>query len=198
MEKRGRARSERARTAVLAATRELVAELGYAHVTIEKIAARAGVGKPTIYRWWQSKNAILAECVLAGEVLPPADVESSVEGIRVSASQWFREVLAYVDENAPLLRGLVAATYEDPDLAAQLRSHLADPIETALTEWAVAAGTADGAPPEMSPRALAQLLFGAVLYRLAAGDDAADGSGEDLFDVLLARFLRAEDVPPSP
>src|ERR1700712_2536129 len=102
---------------------ELVTEQGYAHLTIEKIAARAHVGKPTIYRWWQSKNAILAECVLAGEVIPTAVVDSTMDGIRAGASEWFREVLAYIDENAPLLRGLVAAAYEDPSIAAQLKSN---------------------------------------------------------------------------
>jgi AcrR family transcriptional regulator len=187
MDGRGRTRSEQSRNAVLAATRELVEQDGYAHLTIEKIAARAHVGKPTIYRWWQSKNAILAECVLAGEVLPTPNQETSAEGIGADISEWFRAVLDYIDENAALLRGLVAATYEDAAIAEQLRSHLAVPIEAALSEWAEGSG---GSTRNISPAALTQLLFGAILYRLAAIDQQNDVSRDELFDLLIAQFLR--------
>jgi AcrR family transcriptional regulator len=190
MEKRGRARSEQARAAVLLATRELVQEQGYAHLTIEKIAARAHVGKPTIYRWWQSKSAILAECILAGDVIPQAVIDSSAETIRVSASDWFREVLAYVDNNAPLLRGLVAAAYEDAAVAKQLMADLGRPLEIALEEWAAAARAAGREQPVMSAGALTQLLFGAILYRLAALDVRGVESGEELSDILIDQFLR--------
>src|ERR1700742_2928855 len=48
-------RNEQARLAVLHAADDLLAERGFAGVTIEGIAARAGVAKQTIYRWWPSK-----------------------------------------------------------------------------------------------------------------------------------------------
>src|SRR5580698_2035927 len=54
-------RSEEARQAVLEAADDLLAEIGFAAVTIEGIAARAGVGKQTIYRWWSSKTDVLMD-----------------------------------------------------------------------------------------------------------------------------------------
>lgn len=57
-------RSERSRRAIYDAALALVAESGYARTTIEGIAARAGVGKQTIYRWWPSKGAVLLEAFL--------------------------------------------------------------------------------------------------------------------------------------
>src|SRR5690606_25306680 len=60
-----RRRSERSRRAILDAARTLVAETGYPKLTIEAVAARAGVGKQTIYRWWPSKGALLLDAVLA-------------------------------------------------------------------------------------------------------------------------------------
>src|ERR1019366_2902003 len=54
-------RSDDARLAVLQAADDLLSEIGFAAVTIEGIAARAGVGKQTIYRWWQSKADVLME-----------------------------------------------------------------------------------------------------------------------------------------
>ncbi len=57
-------RSERSRRAIYEAALALVAEEGYTRTTIEGIAARAGVGKQTIYRWWPSKSAVLLEAFL--------------------------------------------------------------------------------------------------------------------------------------
>ncbi|MGW7258912.1 TetR/AcrR family transcriptional regulator [Streptomyces sp. NPDC054834] len=57
-------RSERSRRAIYAAALELVGEIGYPKTTIEGIAARAGVGKQTIYRWWSSKAEVLLEAFL--------------------------------------------------------------------------------------------------------------------------------------
>ncbi|MFH8465923.1 TetR/AcrR family transcriptional regulator [Streptomyces sp. NPDC017991] len=54
-------RSEKSRRAIYAAALTLVAEVGYPKTTIEAIAARAGVGKQTIYRWWSSKAEVLME-----------------------------------------------------------------------------------------------------------------------------------------
>ncbi|MFE6171722.1 TetR/AcrR family transcriptional regulator [Streptomyces sp. NPDC056464] len=57
-------RSERSRRAIYDAALALVVEVGYPRTTIEGIAARAGVGKQTIYRWWSSKAEVLMEAFL--------------------------------------------------------------------------------------------------------------------------------------
>ncbi|MEU8029865.1 TetR/AcrR family transcriptional regulator [Streptomyces sp. NPDC049099] len=57
-------RSEKSRRAIHAAALALVGEVGYQKTTVEGIAARAGVGKQTIYRWWPSKAAVLLEAFL--------------------------------------------------------------------------------------------------------------------------------------
>ncbi|MFJ1805401.1 MULTISPECIES: TetR/AcrR family transcriptional regulator [unclassified Streptomyces] len=57
-------RSERSRRAIYDAALALVVEAGYPKTTIEGIAARAGVGKQTIYRWWGSKADVLLEAFL--------------------------------------------------------------------------------------------------------------------------------------
>ncbi|WP_031051125.1 TetR/AcrR family transcriptional regulator [Streptomyces sp. NRRL F-5650] len=57
-------RSQRSRQAIYDAALALVGEVGYPRTTIEGIAARAGVGKQTIYRWWSSKADVLLEAFL--------------------------------------------------------------------------------------------------------------------------------------
>ena len=58
----GRPRSEASRRAILSAVLDLIAD-GYAAVTMDAIATRAGVGKQTIYRWWPTKADVLLEAV---------------------------------------------------------------------------------------------------------------------------------------
>src|SRR6187455_1661009 len=61
---RGRPRSETARTKILAAARSLLDERGLPGLTVEGIAARAGVGKPTIYRHWPNAQAVAMDAFL--------------------------------------------------------------------------------------------------------------------------------------
>ena len=56
--------SETSRRAILTAAFDLLQEIGYAKLSIEGIAARAGVGKQTIYRWWPSKGAVIFDAFL--------------------------------------------------------------------------------------------------------------------------------------
>ncbi|MET9016544.1 TetR/AcrR family transcriptional regulator [Streptomyces olivaceoviridis] len=71
-------RSERSRRAIYAAALALVGEVGYPKTTVEAIAARAGVGKQTIYRWWSSKADVLLEAFLdlAGQSAQAAGQEA--------------------------------------------------------------------------------------------------------------------------
>src|SRR4051794_7072262 len=63
---RGRPRDPRRRQAILAAAIALVGDVGYDRMTVEAIAARAGVSKPTIYRRWPGgKPAIVVEALRA-------------------------------------------------------------------------------------------------------------------------------------
>jgi AcrR family transcriptional regulator len=57
----GRPRSEEARLSILRSTSKLLAKQGFSELTIEAVAAHAGVGKATVYRWWPDKAALVAD-----------------------------------------------------------------------------------------------------------------------------------------
>ncbi|MEK8143385.1 helix-turn-helix domain-containing protein [Streptomyces sp. M10(2022)] len=59
----GRPRNATADLAILEATRDLIIENGYARLSMEGVAARTGVGKPTVYRRWSSKGALVADAL---------------------------------------------------------------------------------------------------------------------------------------
>src|SRR5688500_13972105 len=67
-------RNEATRQAILDAAIDLVVTTGFAALSVEAIAKRAGVGKQTIYRWWPSKGAVLLDAFLAHRVEERSDV----------------------------------------------------------------------------------------------------------------------------
>ena len=115
-------RSEAAREAVLQAADNLLVEKGFAGVTIEGIAARAGVGKQTIYRWWSSKTDILLDAFLedAAEQLVPPDLGNLKADLR-SHLRNCAEFLSKSDAGA-VFRALVGEAQHDKQLATRLRA----------------------------------------------------------------------------
>ena len=69
----GRPRSEKARKAVIRSTLKLLERVGFNELSIEAVAAKAGVGKATVYRWWKNK----AE--LARRTAPTTNINSRLE-----------------------------------------------------------------------------------------------------------------------
>jgi AcrR family transcriptional regulator len=129
-------RSERSRRAVLDAARDLISELGYAKVSIEAIAARAGVGKQTIYRWWPSKGAVIFDSFLAlsegteGMRLPDTgDLRADLQAVMRATVAEFADPAF----EAPI-RALNTEIISDPALATLYREKLAGPVDEVKKE----------------------------------------------------------------
>ncbi|WP_182906897.1 TetR/AcrR family transcriptional regulator [Microbispora sp. H13382] len=128
-------RSERSRQAILTAARELVHEVGYAKLSIEAIAARAGVGKQTIYRWWPSKGAVVLDAFLAlSEAGPERSMALPDTGdLEADLKVVMRATVAEFADPAfeGPIRALNTEIINDPTLAAQYRAKLAGPVDEA-------------------------------------------------------------------
>jgi AcrR family transcriptional regulator len=180
-ERLGRRRSERSHRAILEATQELLVERGYPGVSIEGIAARAGVGKQTIYRWWPSKAALVLEAYLAGEdaVPHPEPAASTREDVRALLG-WLVAVLAQPTGGA-VVAGLVAELPHDRDLAQGFHRDVVPARRDAMLA-ALERGRERG---ELRTDADLELavdeLHGAVFYRLLL-------SGQPLDEAFVARL----------
>jgi AcrR family transcriptional regulator len=123
-------RSEAARQAILEAADNLLVELGFAAVTIEGIAARAGVGKQTIYRWWKSKTEVLLDAFLgdAAQHLTPNDSGDLLNDLREHLHRYARFFES--SDAGAVFRALIGEAQHDATLAEQLRSKYLDQQRT--------------------------------------------------------------------
>jgi AcrR family transcriptional regulator len=171
---RGRRRSASSHRAILAATQELLVERPYREVTIEGIAARAGVGKQTIYRWWPSKAALVLEAYLTGaDAIPPPGEQASVrEDVRALVG-WLIAVLSE-PTGGRIVAGLVGDLQHDAVLAEGFHRDVVPARREAMLA-ALERGRARG---EIRPDADLELavdaLHGAVFYRLLLSGEPLD------------------------
>ncbi|GAA1969671.1 TetR/AcrR family transcriptional regulator [Kitasatospora viridis] len=182
----GRIRSEDAHEQTLLATAALLEEIGYGRLTIEGVAARAGVAKSTVYRWWKSKAALVMDAygLAVTQRMPEPDSGDCAEDLRI----FVRQLYSVVEHptRAEALRGLMAEAQLDPEFAPR------------FTEWVrsrrqvVAALLARGAArgelaADLDLEHAVDLVFGPFWYRLLARHlplDPADASAH--VDRLLA------------
>lgn len=183
----GRRRSERSHRAILEATQQLLVERGYPAVSIEGIAARAGVGKQTIYRWWPSKAALVLEAYLAGEdaVSHPPEGHIAREDVRALLS-WLIAVLAEPTGGA-VVAALVAELPHDPDLAGGFRRDVVPARREAMLAALERARERGEIRADADLELAVDELHGAVFYRLLlSGAPLDDAFVERLTDQVLA------------
>lgn len=181
-------RSEEARDAVLNAADDLLAEKGFAGVTMEGIAARAGVAKQTIYRWWKTKTAVLLDALLqdAAEDMPGPDGDL-VRDLRAYLT-WLGAFLTDSDPGA-VFRALLAHAQHDPAFAAEFRTRYLDeqrrrdrlPLERAADRGDLPAGFDVAAETDR--------LVGPLYHRaLVTGDPIDTAFVDGIVDAFVRRF----------
>lgn len=180
----GPVRSAAAREAVLAATTRLFHEQGYDKLTIEGIAREAGVGKQTIYRWWSSRGAVIADCLTEGRLfLVEFEVPNTGE-LLGDIEHWLTTVLTILEarNGGELVRSIVAAAAEDPAVGDGLSESLG--VERSLTARLAVAVREGQLPADAPIEQIGDAIFGAIIVRsLSRKSD----SGESLRQ--LVRFL---------
>ena len=187
----GRPRDRTAHAAILKAAIDLTREVGYDALAIDAVAARAGVGKATIYRYWPNKELLLAEAVEAiVRLMPPVDT-GKVEGdlmILMGAT-----MVMYQDPaGPPLLAAFVAAMARSPLIAERIRNGFVGVRRSAMRE-ALQRGIARGELDANTNVELAlDLLGGSMLWRsLISGESITEAYTRE----VVRRVLKAYGSP---
>ena len=182
-------RNQRSRQAILTATADLLGEVGYTKLTVEAIAARAGVGKQTIYRWWPDKGALVLDAYLAlvgaEQDLTVPDSGDLEADLRLVLGTTVNSLADPVFEQR--YRALLTAIQDDPKLAAALLDRLLQPW-LAATKQRLRAAQQAGQLRKVDLDVAAELLYGPVYYRwlLRTGPIS-----REYVDAVVAMTLRA-------
>ncbi len=189
---RGRPRSQEADRAILAAAAELLAERGLAAMSIEEIAARAGVGKATIYRRWPSKGLLALDAFVASfrEEQPLPDTGTLRGDLLAALHAWVRAVTQ--TPMGSMLTGLIAEAQHDGELRGAWRDRVLEPLRSQhriMLDRSIARGEI---PPGVDRDVVLDLFFGAAEHRLLLGHlPMSDDFIADVVDVILAGVERS-------
>jgi AcrR family transcriptional regulator len=183
---RGRPRDEGARLAILRAARDMLEQGGVAAVTMEGVAQRAGVGKPTVYRHWPNAHAVAMAALLEDQ---PAEPEGrAARGAIPALRRQLRQIATlFATPMGRSVTMMLASADQDTELSKAFRNHF---ILARRTEGRalLATASADGTlRPDFDVEVALDMIYGPLFYRLLAGHARLDAAFTDaLLDHALA------------
>jgi len=183
---RGRPRSDRAHRAILDAARALLVEEGFSGLRLEHVAARAGVGKATIYRHWGSREELALELLmeLAGPHIPVAETGDTRQELLATVMNPIRALTQTAF--GPVIRALVSQIATDPHLGDRFRATVVQ-ARRAEVARVLARGIERGdLRPDADASVATELLVGPVYFRLLFGGELDHDFAERVVTVFLA------------
>jgi len=192
--RRGRPRSEKARGAILQAAAELLLDQGLAAVSMDAVAARAGVSKATIYRWWPTKETLALDALYhEWAAVPAARDTGSLRGDLLSLLRpWAR--LASRRPYGRVIAALVTEAQTDPVFARQYRTRFVEPRRDQARIIFRRAIERGEIPANTKIEVALDLLYGPVYHRLLHGHAPLnDQFVRDVVDAALDGI-----APPKP
>jgi len=191
----GRPRSAEADRAILRAAVDLLADEGYGGVTMEGVAARAGVGKATVYRRWPCKSALVVDAVTTcrESAGPPPDTGSAREDLLVFVGAFMHHLRT--SDAGRVMPALVAELARSPELAQAFREGFVQPRRAKVLE-AVRRGVERGeVRPDVDPELMADGVVALLMHRfLVTGMEIDDDLPQRVVDTLW-RGISAGDPP---
>jgi AcrR family transcriptional regulator len=175
------------RSDVLSAAAALLFEGGLPAVTFEKVAARAGASKTTLYKWWPSPGSLALEAYFAAVEQALAFPDTG-DLERDLTTQLHAFVRVLTDEGrGPVIAALIGAAQTDPDLAAALSATYTRPRRRLAVEAFTRARGRGQLRADVDPEVLVDQLWGACYHRLLLPDQPLDTA---FADALVTNLLR--------
>jgi len=184
----GRPRSERAHQAILDAARRLLIEKGFAAMRLEHVAARAGVGKATIYRRWPSKEALAQDLLshLASPHIAVAETGNTRDELLAAVTNPMRAVVE--TDFGPVIRALLSEIASDPSIGDPFRATIVEARRAEVTR-VIERGIARGdLRPDADPEVATELLVGPVYFRLMFGGVLDAAFAERVVDSVMRGY----------
>jgi AcrR family transcriptional regulator len=184
---RGRPRSERAHQAILDAANDLLEERGFVDLTIDEVAQRAGVSKPTIYRRWPTKGTLVFEAFSADFLgrQPLPDTGSFRGDLLAALRAWMKVVKGTVTGRT--LASLIAEVQRDPELAEVWRERFIGPVRAQHRVMVERAMDREEVSDDVDPDVVLDLLFGSAYHRLLQSHlPLTDRFAQAVVDTVLA------------
>ncbi len=188
----GPIRNEAARVAILKATAGLFESQGYDRLTVEGIAAQAGVGKQTIYRWWPGKSALIADCLLEGLILPETLTPPNTGDIRKDLATWLDQIFRLRDHPSgeDLMRSLIAAAAENADVGRRLHESIG--ANSSVIARLQAAVDVSEIRPDAPLEEIGEALVGAVILRALSRKPLPPDAIPRLVAVVLGQAIATD------
>ena len=193
--RRGRPRSDEVHRRILDATRELLSEDGFSDLRLEHVAARAGVGKATIYRRWGSKEALAQELLaeLAGTHIAVAETGDTRAELLAAVLNPMRAVTH--TPFGPVIRALLSQIAVNPTLGDPFRATVVQARRDEIAR-VVRRGIARGdLRPDADPEIATELLVGPVYFRLMFGGELTTRFASRIVDSVLRGYGAAAPSP---
>jgi AcrR family transcriptional regulator len=170
---RGRPRSQTARKAILSAANALLEEGGLGAVTMEAVAARAGVGKPTIYRSWPNRHALsMAALIAAGD--PDGRAGAACSPLARLRAQLEQIAERFETSTGRHIASLLATADSNTELAKAFRTHFILARRAEGRTLLEAAQSKGRLPQGLDLDVVLDALYGAVFFRLLIGHERLD------------------------
>jgi AcrR family transcriptional regulator len=184
---RGRRPAAQVRSDVLSAAAALLFEGGLPAVTFEKVAARAGSSKTTLYKWWPSPGSLALEAYFAAveQALAFPDTGDLERDLTAQLHAFVR--LLTDEGRGPVIAALIGAAQTDPDLAAALSATYTRPRRRLAVDAFTRARDRGQLRADVDPEVLVDQLWGACYHRLLLPDQPLDTA---FADALVANLLR--------
>ena len=163
--RRGRPRSEQVHQIILRTALDLAFEIGFRNLSIEAIAAKAGVGKTTIYRRWPNKGAVLMDAFLSivGPQTSFPSTDRAIESIRL---QMRTQVKAFRSKYGKMIRSLVGDGQFDPDVLEAFRQRWILPRRQMARNTIELAMQQGDLRPDLDVDTVIDTLYAPIYYRL--------------------------------
>jgi AcrR family transcriptional regulator len=181
----GRPRSPAADAAILATTIRLLTEQGYDAMSIDGVAAAAGVGKATIYRRYPGKRELVVAAIssIAATLPPPPDSGSTRNDLRVLIRQTL-DVVARGGVGFAMMGTLLARERDDPELMALFRSRVLAPRLEVIDQLLRRGIDRGDVRPDIAIDVVPQAIVGAIFAGRVIGASEDEPWLDTVFDTV--------------